>query len=725
MQSFEYTNLLRGTRDLSGCYYPTENVSVSQDSGLGFAVARLTPTTTAGGLVFGTQDVPESERVSDAAFCLSFLARADAAGDLIHSEVWGSRYMLDTTLGTGWELVTMPYGFVSADNPEVFFNGASGNAGAVYMALPMANRGATPAAWAPAEGESLDGGGALMSANLLADGDRRTGDDGTTYADGVWSIPANGTSKDKNAANDWPTGTEAVSGNQTLHVGLSVRAASGASVVVAPGVAYVDGAGNANYVATRVSARGTGAWQRVEGSFVMPSGMRVSFLFVHQGAGGAALELTAPCLSYGSPVTLATAAHTPYATQDHVAAEYATKASLEVTSDAVTAEVTERGKLAGRVGTLESTTGTHTSRLQQLAASITSLVRGESTYTDPDGKSASSGIYSLVEQTRDSVTALFGQYTKTADLASTAAVQEAKKAGTDAASAASAAQSTADSAKSTADGLATMIRQDADGITVGKSADGETWSTGRTRMTDSAFQVLDKAGTVVTQMAKDGASFLAGLVRIVVGTGTLPGNKTTEYISVDAGSGVAGLSGIISRLDAAIDGVTSSLSAGWEQDFGYGVTAIVRESSTVASAAYLAKDKAELHVGDNHMSMTPDGFALSAPLPVSSGGTGAKSIDAARRNLHISQGSKVCHGHGTPWVTLFDSWSEFQAATGCYDSGTPTLVTMNGDMGAFDGTLSGCEIKAGDAVYVMAETTSGLPDISSTQSLRIDWICIW
>lgn len=570
-----------------------------------------------------------------------------------------------------------------------------------------------------------------MSANLL-DGAKATADGGSTYTGGVWSVPANGTNKDKNAVNVTPSGTDVIAEDQTLHVGLSVRAASGASVVVAPGVAYVDGAGNVNYVATRVSARGTGAWQRVEGSFVMPSGMRASLLFVHQGAGGAALELTAPCLSYGSPVPLASSAHTPYATQDHVAAEYATKAALRVTSDAVTAEVEERGKLAGKVGTLESTSGTHTSKLSQLAASITSLVKGESTYTDPDGKSATSGIYSLVTQTRDSVTALFGQYTKTEDLASTAAVQDAKKAGTDAASAASAAasaasaaQSTADGAKATADGLATMIRQDADGITVGKSADGETWSTGRTRMTADAFQVLDKAGTVITQMAKDGASFLAGLVKIVVGTGTLPGNKTANFINVDAGSGVAGLSGIISRLDAAIDGVTSSLSAGWEQDFGYGVTAIVRESSTVASSAYLAKDKAELHVGDNHMSMTSDGFALSKPLPVSSGGTGATSIDAARRNLRISQGSKVCTGHGTPWVTLFDTWADFQAATGCYDSGTPTLVTMNGDMGAFDGTLSGCEIKAGDAVYVMAETTSGLPNISSTQSLRIDWICIW
>jgi hypothetical protein len=100
-QAFRYPNLLRGTRDLGGCHHPKEEISVAHDGGLGFAVARLAPTTTAGGLVFDDQDVPESERAGGAAFCLSFLARADVAGDRIHSEVWGSRYALDATLGTG------------------------------------------------------------------------------------------------------------------------------------------------------------------------------------------------------------------------------------------------------------------------------------------------------------------------------------------------------------------------------------------------------------------------------------------------------------------------------------------------------------------------------------------------------------------------------------------------------------------------------------------------
>lgn len=510
--------------------------------------------------------------------------------------------------------------------------------------------------------------------------------------------------------------TSALTENQTVHMGASLRGAG--KGCLKPYVEYMDDAGNTNWVGFPAWTP-TDQWQRFEDSCVVPSGMKITGLGLNTSGATGDIEVANPVWSYGSPVTLASSAHTPYATQDHVAAEYATKASLEVTDGKVAAEVTERGKLAGRVGTLESTTGTHTSRLEQLASSIRSLVKGESTYTDPDGSSATSGIYSLVTQTRDTVTALFGDYTKTADLASTEAVRDAKKAGTDAQAAASAAQSTADSAsstagaaKSTADSLATLIRADSTGVTVGKSADGKTYSTGRTRMTGSAFEVLDKAGAVITQLAADGASFLSGLVKIIVGKTTLPGNLTVNSITIDSGGGVAVLRGIVSRLDATIDGIKSSVIVGWEQDFGYGVTATVRKSNVESSSANLASDKAELYVGDNSVKVTRGGFELSHP-------------EYLRKGLRITQGSKVCHGHGTPWVTLFDTWADFQAATGCYDSGTPTLVTMNGDYGAFDGTLSGCEVRGGYPVYVLAQTTGGLPNLSSSQALRINWICIW
>ncbi len=530
-------------------------------------------------------------------------------------------------------------------------------------------------------------------------------------ADGVYTEGKSGTTKLYSQV----SGTAALAENQTIHMGASLRN-SGAGMVK-PFVSYKDAAGNQNWVGF-LHWQPTDSWQRFEGTCVVPSGMTISGVGFSNDAATGNIQVANPVFSYGSPVTLASDAHTPYATQDHVAAEYATKAALKVTSDAVTAEVTERGELAGRVGTLESTTGTHTSKLSQLAASITSLVKGESTYTDPDGKSATSGIYSLVTQTRDSVTALFGQYTKTEDLASTAAVQEAKKAGTDAASsasaaasAASAAQSTADGAKATADGLATMIRQDADGITVGKSADGETWSTGRTRMGEDSFDVLDKAGKVLS-------SFGASLVRLGTNAAAILLAGILRVEAMQTHPATAGGS------QQTID--TGRISVPVHAEVGAPWSAIELAGRNDTSGAATTALRAEFSVDGRDGSIQPHVF-VDCGMTVD--GTMLMSDEAStlgtRKGLRITQGSKVCHGHGTPWVTLFDTWADFRAATGCYDSGTPTLVTMNGDWGAFDGTLSGCEICGGKAVYVMAQTTSGLTNISSTQSLRINWICIW
>lgn len=556
-----------------------------------------------------------------------------------------------------------------------------------------------------------------MSANLLA-GITPALASGTTESDGVWHN-AGRTSTDSH--DDWLVwdlaGQSALATNQTYHVGLSVMGASANSASLRATIGYRDAAGNANWATSDPLPIGT-SWGRAEVTIVVPSGMTPFAFYV--GAYGECPEtwMAAATLSYGSPVTLASAAHTPYATQDHLAAEYATKAALKVTSDAVTAEVEERGKLAGRVGTLESTSGTHTSKLEQLAASIKSLVRGESTYTDPDGKSATSGIYSLVTQTRDSVTALFGQYTKTADLASTAAVQEAKKAGTDAASAASAAasaasaaQSTADGAKATADELATMVRADADGVTVGKSADGKTWSTGRTRMTADAFQVLDKAGKVlssfgaslVTLGTNAAAILLAGILR-VESLQTHPATAGGSQQTIDTGR-------ISVPVHAEAGTPWSAIELAGRNDTSGAATTALRAEFSVDRRDNSIQPHVYVDCG-----MTVDGTLLMSD---------EASTLGTRKGLRITQGSKVCHGHGTPWVTLFDTWADFRAATGCYDSGTPTLVTMNGDWGAFDGTLSGCEIKGGDAVYVMAQTQNGIPNISSTQSLRINWICIW
>lgn len=550
-----------------------------------------------------------------------------------------------------------------------------------------------------------------MSANLL---DGATVTRGTMDTDGHWVLSQNdGT--DKRDSPMWSIdGQAALAENQTMHMACSVMPeADWPANACWASVQYMDSAGNANWAqGDFASPAKSGTWTRLETSETIPSGMHVTrFIVSNAFKNSSGAKLASPVLSYGSPVTLASSAHTPYATQDHVAAEYATKAALKVTSDAVTAEVTERGKLAGRVGTLESTTGTHTSRLEQLAASITSLVRGESTYTDPDGKSATSGIYSLVEQTRDSVTALFGSYTKTADLASTDAVRDAKKAGTDAASAASAAQSTADSAKSTADGLATMIRQDADGITVGKSTDGNTWSTGRTHMGEDSFDVLDKAGKVLSSFGASlvslgtnaAAILLAGMLR-VESLQTHPATAGGSQQTIDTGR-------ISVPVHAEVGTPWSAIELAGRNDTSGAATTALRAEFSVDGGDGSIQPYVYVDCG-----MTVDGTLLMSDKASTLG---------TRKGLRITQGSKVCTGHGTPWVTLFESWSEFQQATGCYDSGTPTLVTMNGDWSAFDGPLSGCEIRGGEAVYVMAQTQYGIPNISSSQELRINWICIW
>lgn len=528
----------------------------------------------------------------------------------------------------------------------------------------------------------------------------------------------------------------ALTENQTIHMGASLRGAG--KGCLKPYVEYMDAAGNTNWVGFP-NWTPTDQWQRFEGSCVVPSGMTITGLGLNTSGATGDIEVANPVWSYGSPVVLASSAHTPYATQDHVAAEYATKASLEVTDGKVAAEVTERGKLAGRVGTLESTTGTHTSRLEQLASSIRSLVKGESTYTDPDGASATSGIYSLVTQTRDSVTALFGDYTKTSDLASTQAVKDAKKAGTDAQATADAAQSTANSAKSTADAaktsaasavstansasstagaakstadsLATLIRADSTGVTVGKSADGKTWSTGRTHMDEDSFDVLDKAGNVlssfgaslVTLGTKAAAMLLAGILRVEA-LQTHPATAGGSQQTIDTG-----------RISVPVH---AEVGAPW--------SAIEIAGRNDTSGAATTALRVEFSVNGRDGSIDP---YIYTDCGMTVGGTLAMADEAStlgtRKGLRITQGSKVCHGHGTPWVTLFESWAEFRSATGCYDSGTPTLVTMNGDWNAFDGALSGCEIRGGYPVYVLAETTSGLPNISSSQSLRINWICIW
>jgi hypothetical protein len=479
----------------------------------------------------------------------------------------------------------------------------------------------------------------------------------------------------------------------------------------------------------------SGKWTRLSGDIAVPSGMTT----VEEIGIGVHAACTFDVLDFelwdGTDATKAVASHTPYATQGHLEAVYATQASLKVQSDRITSEVSARAQtdeavsaLSTRVTQTESgitteitnrtaavnqaksdaissanantanalksytktadlgdtdavkdakkagtdaqsnldsykatndeVVASHTTSISQLSDSITSAVSGSTTYTAPDGTQKTNTLATKVSQTEtDVITAI-------QDAAE--AIAETKDA-----------KDTANEAQATANATATLIRQYADGVLVAKTgakvgalvnANGSfdvvtlTWADG----------VPSVAGTL-SSFDDDSASFLAGLVRIVAGKATMAGNLNVNSITIDAGDGVAAMHGIISRLEATINGVTSSVSAGWEQDFGYGVTAIVGEST-----AHLASDKAELRVGDNHMTMTQDGLTvdrLSFSKPPA--WTVGRAVEDKCRAVYCVHGGTVFMSVNTDndWWSI-DEWvnvgpSLFSDTTGDSTTGVP------------------------------------------------------
>lgn len=128
-------NLLVGSWDLSTVTWG-DKAKRSGERFHGAAVADLgacqRPTW---GIMFPDSSHRADARVtSGAEYVLSFWARADVDGDKIHSEVWGSLYVLDAELTTEWRQVVMPYGIRKADHRAVYFWGLGTNSGTVHAA---------------------------------------------------------------------------------------------------------------------------------------------------------------------------------------------------------------------------------------------------------------------------------------------------------------------------------------------------------------------------------------------------------------------------------------------------------------------------------------------------------------------------------------------------------------------------------------------------------------
>lgn len=149
-----------------------------------------------------------------------------------------------------------------------------------------------------------------MSANLL-DGLTPELNNGTeAESDGTWHHAARTKTDGHVDYLVWDLPNQAaLATNQTYHVGLSTRGASANDTSLHATIGYKDAAGSINYYNSKALAIGT-SWGRVEGTLVVPSGMRPFALYV--AAYGVCPEtwMAAPTLSLGSPVVLAISSST-------------------------------------------------------------------------------------------------------------------------------------------------------------------------------------------------------------------------------------------------------------------------------------------------------------------------------------------------------------------------------------------------------------------------------
>lgn len=155
-----------------------------------------------------------------------------------------------------------------------------------------------------------------MSANLLDGLTPKLVNGTSAESDGTWHHAAR-TNANGHDHDDWLMWNlpdqAALETNQTYHVGLSVRGASANATSLHATIGYKDAAGSINYVTCPKHPSGLAigtSWGRVEGTIVVPSGMKPFAFYV--AAYGVCPEtwMAAPTLSLGSPIVLAISSST-------------------------------------------------------------------------------------------------------------------------------------------------------------------------------------------------------------------------------------------------------------------------------------------------------------------------------------------------------------------------------------------------------------------------------
>lgn len=170
----------------------------------------------------------------------------------------------------------------------------------------MLVKGDTPAAWAPAEGETLtaDAGVDAMSSNLL-NGISPTIKNGATKDGDVYIIPKKIDDSEHIDHLVYQLSIPKLESNRAFHIGFSRKAVSTSTDGIRASIKYIDDAGNVNYISLIDCDNSKGSWSWVSGSKTIPSGMTPVTLYISSLGKTYGMRITNVTLSYDSPIVLA------------------------------------------------------------------------------------------------------------------------------------------------------------------------------------------------------------------------------------------------------------------------------------------------------------------------------------------------------------------------------------------------------------------------------------
>lgn len=143
------SNLLHHTDTFEG-WHKGSSVSISSEKYLNGSVAILNNSGSGGNALDSVLDVTNDEKY----ITWTVYAKADVAGDKLHTELWGGGGYTDQPLTTKWQRYKFA-GNHADSNHNFYLWGVTGNKGKIYVALPFAVIGNAIGTWSTNPGDTI------------------------------------------------------------------------------------------------------------------------------------------------------------------------------------------------------------------------------------------------------------------------------------------------------------------------------------------------------------------------------------------------------------------------------------------------------------------------------------------------------------------------------------------------------------------------------------------